>query len=220
MTIAKRYVNSNVCTRFPDYNANIAQVYVIMQIPLRIFLNRLAECRDEVMRRIRIMLDEAKENGIILCHENESKIYGQNPDEVRDLLTTFPELRGVFDAANFIRNGKDTIDGFEATLPSLEYVHVKDALVEDGTMLPVGMGDGRYDEIIDRIDKATDKLIYLTIEPHLVKFVGYDKIDDLALKTGIRFENADDAFDCAIRSLKKMLTSLGFKEGEDLVWTR
>lgn len=24
MTIAKRYVNSNVCIRFPDYNANIA----------------------------------------------------------------------------------------------------------------------------------------------------------------------------------------------------
>ena len=39
MTIAKRYVNSNVCTRFPDYNANIAQANEIMQIYLQLFYN-------------------------------------------------------------------------------------------------------------------------------------------------------------------------------------
>ena len=58
---------------------------------------RLAECRGEVLRRLRVMLDEAKAAGITLCHENESKIYGQNPAEVRDLLSSLPDLRGIFD---------------------------------------------------------------------------------------------------------------------------
>ena len=182
--------------------------------------DRLSECRGEVMRRMQILLDEAEKHGITLCHENESKIYGQNPNEVKDLLSTFPNLRGIFDAANFIRNGEKSIEGFEATLPSLEYIHVKDAAAEDRAILPVGMGEGKYDEIINRIDEATDKLVYLTVEPHLFKFIGYDKIDKTALKIGVRFETADQAFDFAVQSLKNMLTNLGFKEGEDLVWTR
>ena len=181
---------------------------------------RYAECRDEVIRRLKIMLEEAKKHGITLCHENESKIYGQNPPEVKDLLTALPELKGIFDAANFIRNKQDSIEGFEATLPSLEYIHVKDAVAETRAILPAGMGEGKYDEVIDRTDKATDKLIYLTVEPHLFKFIGYDKIDKTSLNIGMHFETSDEAFDFAVTKLKEVLTGLGFKEGEDKVWTR
>ena len=181
--------------------------------------DRLEECREEVLRRLQIMLARAKEEGITLCHENETKIYGQNPEEVTDLLASLPELRGVFDAANFIMDAQDPIKGFEATAPSIEYMHVKDCKV-DKTIVPVGMGDGKYDEVIKRLDKMTDRTIILTVEPHLKKFTGYSNIDDREMKHDLHFENSNDSFDFAINSLKNMLTSLGYHEEENHVWKK
>ena len=180
---------------------------------------RVAECREEVMRRMRVLLDMAQKAGVTLCHENEHRIYGQNPTEVTDLLTTLPELRGVFDAANYVLDKQDPIKGFEATAPALEYMHVKDAKW-DGTIVPVSMGDGCYDEIIARTDALTDATVILTVEPHLRKFTGYSAIDGREMKHDLHFENSDESFDYAINSLKKMLTSLGFHEEENHVWKK
>ena len=181
--------------------------------------DRLAECRDEVLRRMRVLLERAKEAGITLCHENEAKIYGQNVGEVADLLTALPEIRGVFDAANFIMDAQDPIKGFEVTAPSLEYMHVKDAKI-DKTIVPVGMGDGKYDEVLKRLDAMTDRTVILTVEPHLKKFTGYASIDDREMKHDLHFENSDDSFDYAINSLKNLLTSLGFHEEENHIWKK
>ena len=181
---------------------------------------RLVEYRDEVLRRMRIMLEEANKAGITLCHENESKIYGQNPAEVRDLLTSLPELRGVFDAANYIMHNCDVIEGIEATLPSLAYLHIKDAIAGEKAIVPCGMGNGHYDEILRRVDAATDEVIYLTVEPHLHIFQAYQRIDSKKLKTGMEFTNSDDAFDCAVTKLKEMLISLGYHEEENKLWRK
>lgn len=182
--------------------------------------DRLAECRDEVIRRMKVLLDMAKAEGITLCHENESKIYGQNPAEVRDLLTTLPELRGIFDAANYVREGQDPIEGIEATLPALEYLHIKDARFADHAIVPCGMGDGQYPEVLRRVDELTDGVVILTLEPHLHIFQAYQKIDSHKLTTGIEFDNSDDAFDCAAAKLKETLTSLGFHEEENKIWKK
>lgn len=182
--------------------------------------DRLAECRDEVLRRMSILLAEAEKAGITLCHENESKIYGQNPDEVRDLLTSLPALRGIFDAANYVMNDQDPIAGIEATLPSLEYLHIKDARFDEKCIVPCGMGDGQYEEVLRRVDAATDATVYLTIEPHLHIFQAYQRIDSHKLKTGIEFENSDDAFDCAVSHLKETLKKLGFHEEDNKIWKK
>lgn len=181
---------------------------------------RLAECREEVMRRMRVLLEMAKEAGVTLCHENESHIYGQNPKEVRDLLIFLPELRGVFDASNYIMHDQDPIEGIEATLLSFGYLHVKDCVAGEKSIVPCGMGSGRYDEVIRRVDAATDDLVYVTLEPHLHDFEAYKRIDTKALKTGLVFESADEAFDCAATKLKELFISLGFKEGEDKIWKK
>ena len=44
------------------------------------------ECRDEVLRRIKAMVELAKENDIILLHENEKDIYGENAKRCLDVL--------------------------------------------------------------------------------------------------------------------------------------
>ena len=86
--------------------------------------------------------------------------------------------------------------------------------------MPVGMGDGHYEEVLRRVDRAMDGLVYLTVEPHLHIFEIYQRIDSHKLKTGIAFDNSDDAFDCAVGSVKTMLTRLGYTEGADLVWRK
>ena len=165
--------------------------------------------RDEVMRRMTILLERAERAGVTLCHENESHIYGQNPAEVKDLLDTLPGLRGIFDAANYVRHDQDPIKGFEATAEKLEYLHVKDALFADHSMIAAGEGDGQYREILERVDKMTDRTIVLTVEPHLYLFDAYKKIDKLELKNNRVFATSDDAFDYAVNALKKLLAEIG-----------
>ena len=181
---------------------------------------RLKECRAEVLRRLSVMLEEADRAGVTLCHENESKIYGQNPEEVADLLHALPGLYGVFDAANYVMNDQDLLAGIDATLIRPAYLHMKDAIGAEKAIVPVGMGDGRYEEVLRRVDRAMDGLVYLTVEPHLHIFEIYQRIDSHKLKTGIEFDNSDDAFDCAVGSVKTMLTRLGYTEGADLIWRK
>ncbi len=181
----------------------------------------LKENREEVIARMQKMLDAARGTGIALCHENESAIYGQMPAEVKDLLTTLPELRGIFDAANFIMNDADVKEGFEATVPSLEYIHVKDACYADHAIVPAGEGDGKWGEILLAADEAMDGVVYLTLEPHLRLFDAFKDIDAHSeLKGHHTFETATEAFDYAVKALEKLLTSLGFKKGENREWKR
>ena len=169
----------------------------------------LALHRDEVMRRMSVLLERAERAGVTLCHENESHIYGQNPAEVKDLLDTLPGLRGIFDAANYVRHDQDPLKGFEATAEKLEYIHVKDALFADHSMIAAGEGDGQYKEILSRVDKMTDRTVVLTVEPHLYLFDAYKKIDKLELKNNRVFDTSDDAFDYAVNALKKLLAEIG-----------
>lgn len=182
--------------------------------------DKLTLHRDEVLRRLSAFLDEAEKAGVILCHENESKIYGQNPKEVRDLLESLPRLRGIFDPANYVMNDCDPIEGIEATLPSLEYLHIKDAIMAEKCIVPAGMGDGEVARVLRRVDASTDKTMFLTVEPHLRIFDAYSRIDSHQLRTGIEFENNDDAFDCAVAHLKTMLTTLGYHEEENKTWKK
>ena len=223
--IGKYNIDEDFEIHLSDFRRALRACKILGTKNMRIFSffvpqERLAECRGEVMRRMQLLLEMAKEEGITLCHENEAKIYGQNPAEVRDLLTALPELRGIFDAANFVREGQDPIEGIEATLPSLEYLHIKDARFADRAIVPCGMGDGQYAEVLRRADALTDGIVYLTVEPHLHIFQAYQKIDSHKLKTGIEFDNSDDAFDCAVTKLKETLTSLGFHEEENKIWKK
>lgn len=182
--------------------------------------DRFEECRDEVMRRLTVMLDAAEARGITLCHENEAEIYGQNPAEIRDLLTTLPRLGGIFDAANYVTCDQDPIEGIEATLPSLSYLHIKDARFATHEVVPAGMGDGQLEEVLRRVDAATDDVVFLSVEPHLHVFKAFSEIDRREFRTGIDFASNDEAFDYAVGALKALLGKLGYTEGEDKVWKK
>ena len=116
-------------------------------------------------------------------------------------------------------NDCDPLRGIEATLPSLEYLHVKDALSAKKSIVPAGTGDGCYAEVLRRVDATTDHTLFLTLEPHLHVFEAYKRIDSHQLKNELVFASADEAFDHAASALKKLLTELNYHE-ENGLWKK
>ena len=125
--------------------------------------------RDEVMARIGTLTEMAAAEGLIMGHENERGIYGEQPAECRDILDTIdsPHLRAIFDPANFIQAGaKPWEDCWPVLKDDVCYFHIKDAMLEDGKVMPAGQGDGNIPAILaDKLSTGWEGL--LSLEPHL-----------------------------------------------------
>jgi len=176
--------------------------------------------RDEVISRLKKMVEVAKAEGITLCHENESRIYGQMPGEVADILTEVPELGGIFDPANYRMNNGDVIEGINATLINFKYMHIKDAIFKSQTVVPAGEGEGKIGEILDIINENVDGTVYLTLEPHLHLFDAYKDIDEHELKGKYKFNNNREGFDFATNALKNLLRERGYERNGNNEWIK
>ena len=176
--------------------------------------------REEVIRRLQTMAKIAAEHGVTLCHENESAIYGQEPCRVKDILESVPSLYGIFDPANYRMNGADPIEGINATLTNLKYLHIKDAIYAKQAIVRAGRGEGRIGEIIDLVNSRTDDLVYLTLEPHLHGFDAYKAIDAHELRGEESYSSGREAFDAAAAALRALMTDLGYREDEFHVWKK
>lgn len=133
--------------------------------------------RDEVMRRMKKMAELAEENDVILLHENEKDIYGDIAARCVDILKTVnsPNLRAVFDPANFVQCGQNTYpDAYRLMAPYIEYMHIKDATGE--TVVPAGAGDGQIETILKELD-ANGYTGFLSLEPHLGSFDGLAELE-------------------------------------------
>ena len=182
--------------------------------------SELEKYRDEVIYRLTEMTKIAKEHSILLCHENESDIYGQNPKEMRDLMLNVPGLYGIFDPANYRMNNCDVIDGINATLINLAYLHIKDAIYDSQIIVSAGDGEGKIAEVIDKVNEHTDKPVYLTLEPHLFLFDAYKAIDKHELKMNYTFKNNSESFDFAANALKNLLTENGYRKDANGAWKK
>lgn len=200
--------------------AEILDTKFIRMFSFFVTQDKLTENRDEVIKRLTVMADEAEKHGITLCHENESRIYGQMPREVKDILESVPKLGGIFDPANYRMNDADVIEGINATLTNFKYMHIKDAIYSTQTILPAGEGEGKIGEIIDIINESTDETVYLTLEPHLHIFDAYKSIDEHELKSKYHFTSNREAFDFAVKSLEKLLTEHGYRKDENNQWKK
>ena len=161
--------------------------------------------REEVMRRLRAMVEAAKDSGIVLCHENEKGIYGDNAQRCLDIHKEIPELKGIFDPANFIQCQQETQEAWEMLHPYIKYMHIKDAL-ESGMVVPAGAGIGHVKEILDAFRGQGGDCV--TIEPHLTVFEGLRELEghDREIKVAeFNYPDADTAFDVACNALKVLL---------------
>ena len=156
--------------------------------------------RDEVMERLGKFCEAAKQSGIQLCHENEKGIYGDNAERCAEIHRAFPEICAVFDPANFVQCGQDTIEAWNMLSGYVEYLHIKDAL-PDGSVVPAGKGAGNLRYILENYRGSV-----LTVEPHLSVFEGFDRLESSEkTKMGYCYLNSRAAFDAAVNALKELI---------------
>ncbi len=134
---------------------------------------------DEVMARLARLVEYAKEQDVVLLHENEKHIYGDIAPRCLKIMEKLgcDHFKAVFDFANFIQCGQETMEAYEMMKPYIVYVHIKDARMADGQVTPAGWGDGRVKEILAKL-KAAGYEGYLSLEPHLTDFNGFRSLED------------------------------------------
>jgi sugar phosphate isomerase/epimerase len=133
--------------------------------------------REEVMRRMRAKLEIVGSRPLTLLHENEVKIFGQWGAQCLDLARTIvsPRFQLAFDFANFIQAGERPLTNWGVLKPYVTHIHVKDALLQDGKVVPPGLGDGAVETILKDLHAAGYNG-YLSLEPHLLahgQFAGF-----------------------------------------------
>ena len=160
--------------------------------------------RDEVMRRMDRMVEYAAGRNVVLLHENEKGIYGDSAARCLDLMKLFygDHFRCTFDFANFVQCGQDTLEAYEMLRPYISYIHVKDALRENGEVVPAGTGDGNVAEILNRLDEE-GYAGFLSLEPHLADFAGLKSLEKEVKERGRT--DGEEAFCTAYRALEKLL---------------
>src|SRR4029077_15824516 len=128
----------------------------------------------------------AAAQGIMLVHENESYIYGDDAEHCSDLVEAVgsPALQIAFDPANFVQVGVRPFDeAWPLLAPHVTHFHVKDAVPVDrsgiepypahapelnlmASVRPAGQGQGQLGELLGALAHQ-DYRGYLVIEPHL-----------------------------------------------------
>jgi len=154
--------------------------------------------RDEVMRRLRALLDAAQGRPVTLLHENERYIYGDVPERCRDIHETLasPQLRMTFDPANFVLCGvRPFTEAYPLVSEYISYVHVKDGLLEDRRVVPAGQGDGEVRELLAALQQRGYNG-FLSLEPHLAQAGAFSGF------------SGPELFGVAVKALRDLLNDL------------
>lgn len=165
-----------------------------------------APYKEEVIRRLKCFVELAEGTGIDLCHENEKGIYGDLAVRCLEIHQAVPELKAIFDPANFVQCGQDTLEAWEMLHSYVKYMHVKDAL-SDNSVVPAGKGEGNVTAILRQFRAQGGR--ELTVEPHLAVFAGLKDLEregDTSHVGGYVYASNDDAFDAACNALKDLLS--------------
>lgn len=164
--------------------------------------------KDKVIEYLTRMLAAAKAHGLVLCHENEGKIYGESPESCLELLEHFGgEMRCVFDMGNFVLGGYDPEHAYDLLAPYVDYFHIKEAL-KSGAVVPPGKGDAHIADIIARHRDKVGKDVVISLEPHLSVFMGRKDITTTAFTNPYEYESKEAAFTDAANKLKEIVSAI------------
>lgn len=165
--------------------------------------------QQEVFARLEWMLEEADRTGIALMHENEKEIYGYNVENCERLLDRFGNRMGfIFDPANFIQCGVNTLEAYDRLHGRISYMHIKDAILADGAVVCAGDGDGHVFELLKRLNSERKGNMILTIEPHLTVFSGLGGLQHETLKHHKNYYSQREAFGAACEALRQLLAKI------------
>lgn len=127
-------------------------------------------CFDTVLKKTKEFLEIVKGSGVYLMHENEKKVYGDEPQRCLKLYKAVnnPEFVLCFDASNYVQCDIDPITAFEMLKDYTVYYHIKDCS-EYKVEVPLGTGKGNYPYILSELKKRNYDG-FLTLEPHTLKY--------------------------------------------------
>lgn len=164
--------------------------------------------RDEVFRRMEQMVKLAEARGAVMLHENEKGIYGDNASRCRDLMEQFygRHFQAVFDFANFVEVGQETLEAYELLKPYLAYIHIKDVSKALGKVVPAGKGDGKVREILSDLIGSGWRG-FLSLEPHLVDFSGLKALEQNAAARNAAMDGKT-AWKTALDALREILRTI------------
>jgi L-ribulose-5-phosphate 3-epimerase len=163
-----------------------------------------------IISRLKEMSAYAKKSDIILLHENEKDIYGDTPERCLHLVKSInsPNFRLIFDPANFVQCGVTTYpDAFIMLSEYVDYMHIKDAILSSKQVVPAGHGDGSIHEILRALDEKGYEG-FLSIEPHLGDFEGYEQLEQGGNQGILKEKSGFDQFMLATDSLKSLLKGI------------
>lgn len=162
--------------------------------------------KDEVIERLGTFCEIAKGSSITLCHENEKGIYGDIPERCLEIHKALPEMKAIFDPANYVQCGVDTLQAWELLKGYVKYLHIKDALA-DGSVVPAGKGIGNVKYILDDFKKLGGNSV--TVEPHLTVFDGLKGLekegDTSVIGEVYKYATAKEAFSAAVSALRELI---------------
>ncbi len=197
-------INEEFEPHLESFKRSIENAHILGAKNIRIFSFYGADSISPVLSRLEKFIEAAKGSGITLCHENEKAIYGDTAPKCLEIHKALPELKAVFDPANFIQCGQNVKDAWDMLSPYVCYMHIKDALA-DGSVVPAGKGIGNLEYLLGKYRGTV-----LTIEPHLSIFSGRDKLEatpDAFLGKFIYPDNMT-AFKAATDTLKEILNKI------------
>jgi sugar phosphate isomerase/epimerase len=166
----------------------------------------IVDCKDLVFEELDKLTALARSHGVVLCHENEAKIYGDIPTRCREIYDAFGgEIQTVFDMGNYVLEGvKPYSEGYGLLKDSIAYFHIKDAL-SAGAIVPPGCGEAHIKEILaDHVAYAKEDF-FVSVEPHLQLFSGLNALVGRKFDNPYKYNDAKEAFTDAVNKLKELL---------------
>lgn len=165
-------------------------------------LDHKARVFDELGRLVSL----AKSHGVVLCHENEAKIYGDIPSRCREIHDVFGgEIKTVFDMGNYVLEGVNPYpEAYELLKDDIAYFHIKDALSQ-GAIVPPGCGEARIKDILAAHVKYAKEDFFVSVEPHLQLFSGLNALVGRSFENPYKYSDEKTAFSDAVHKLKELL---------------
>ena len=165
----------------------------------------IADMKCEAVGALERLVVLARKYGVVLCHENEAKIYGDTSERCRELIDSFNgELKCVFDMGNFVLEGIDPCYAYNMLKDQIAYFHIKDALYE-GAVVPAGKGDAKIKEVLRMHRQYSGNDFFVSLEPHLQTFAGLNALVGRSFKNPYQYEDAKTAFADAVEKFKELI---------------
>lgn len=158
---------------------------------------------ETTVARLSKLVAMAEQDGFVLLLENEKGIVTDTLARCETVVRAVnsPNFRFLWDSANFIQVREERVvaRGWPMLGDLISYVHIKDAVLSDGHVVPAGEGDGQLPLLLSRLKESGYQGV-VALEPHL-KIAGHS--------TG--FSGAD-GMRTAATALRKVMAEVGCVE--------